>query len=184
MGGPCTVRFQCPGGRTGGGLHNEVSCLGRGVGSMQGETPCLGGGDPCMVRSNASWVMVTCVGDGNNIAVCIFTAHKLSLGQGNIFRAMCQEFCPQQGGSTWPGTPRGPGTPPSRPGTPPLRYPPGPGTPGPCTPPWDQVHPPDQVQPPGPDTSPPTQTRLNCRFKGTAVLIESNVLSPEAYLYQ
>ena len=28
----------------------------------------------------------------------IFTAHKQSLGQGNIFRSVCQEFCPQGGG--------------------------------------------------------------------------------------
>ena len=157
MGGPCTVRFQCPGGRTGGGLHNEVPCLGRGVGSMQGEIPCLGGGDPCMVRSNASWVMVTCVGDGNNIAVCIFTARKLSLGQGNIFRGMCQEFCSRGGGGKYlarypPGGQVHP---------PPTRYTPGKVPPRTRYPPWtrytprDQIHPPDQVQPPGPDTSPP-----------------------------
>ena len=56
----------------------------------------------------------------------LFTARKQSLGQGNIFRSVCQEFCPR-GGSTWAGTPPqvGPGTPPSRPGTPPrTRYPP------------------------------------------------------------
>ena len=28
----------------------------------------------------------------------IFTARKRSLGQGNIFRSVCQEFCPQGGG--------------------------------------------------------------------------------------
>ena len=28
----------------------------------------------------------------------LFTARKRSLGQGNIFRSMCQEFCPQGGG--------------------------------------------------------------------------------------
>ena len=28
---------------------------------------------------------------------CVFTAHKRSLGQGNIFRSVCQEFCPQWG---------------------------------------------------------------------------------------
>ena len=29
---------------------------------------------------------------------CIFTGRKRSLGQGNIFRSVCQEFCPQGGG--------------------------------------------------------------------------------------
>ena len=103
----------------------------------------------------------------------IFTARKRSLGQGNIFRSLCQEFCSQGGGV--PGqvppdqvhpSPLGPGTPGTRdtpsqdqvhppprtryiplpgPGTPR----PGPGTPslGPGTPPWDQEDPPDQVHP-------------------------------------
>ena len=31
----------------------------------------------------------------------IFTARKRSLGQGNIFRSMCQEFCPRGGGGAW-----------------------------------------------------------------------------------
>ena len=70
---------------------------------------------------------------------------------GNIFRSVCQEFCPQGGVPvqvpSWTRcTPSGPGTPP-RPGTPS-----GPGTPlpqdqVPPSPrtrytPWDQVHPP------------------------------------------
>ena len=45
----------------------------------------------------------------------IFTAPKRSLGQGNIFIGMCQEFCSQGGVpgqvSPRPGTPLGPGTP-------------------------------------------------------------------------
>ena len=81
----------------------------------------------------------------------IFTARKQSLGQGNIFIGMCQEFCSQGGGVPGQVHPPEPGTPP-RPGTPPgtrythldqvhppgTRYTPlGPGTPK------DQVHPPD-----------------------------------------
>ena len=31
----------------------------------------------------------------------IFTTCKRSLGQGNIFRSMCQSFCPQVGGEGW-----------------------------------------------------------------------------------
>ena len=63
----------------------------------------------------------------------LITARKRSLGQGNIFRSVCQEFCPQGGGggSASPGTPPGPGRYPPGPGrfTPPGpgRYPPGPG---------------------------------------------------------
>ena len=39
---------------------------------------------------------------------CFFTARKRSLGQGNIFRSVCQEFCPQGGmhdcgGHAWLG---------------------------------------------------------------------------------
>ena len=34
----------------------------------------------------------------------IFTACKRSLGQGNIFRSVCQEFCPSEGGGiAWSG---------------------------------------------------------------------------------
>ena len=39
----------------------------------------------------------------------IITGRKRSLGQGNIFRSVCQEFCPQGGGAcvagghAWPG---------------------------------------------------------------------------------
>ena len=85
----------------------------------------------------------------------LVTARKRSFGQGNIFRSVCQEFCPQ-GGSTWAGTPpRTRYTPPDqvhspKPGTPPrTRYTPqtrySPQTrytsPGPDTSPRDQVHP-------------------------------------------
>ena len=31
----------------------------------------------------------------------IITARKRSLGQGNIFSSVCQEFCPQLGGRAW-----------------------------------------------------------------------------------
>ena len=41
----------------------------------------------------------------SNSAGVIFTARKRSLGQGNIFRSVCQEFCPQGRGSTSAGTP-------------------------------------------------------------------------------
>ena len=92
----------------------------------------------------------------------IFTARKGSLGQGNIFRSVCQEFC-SQGGNTWAARP-GSGTPPGTRYTPhPPRtrhtprdqvHPPGPGTPR------DQVHPqgpgtPRPGTPPGPGTLPP-----------------------------
>ena len=76
----------------------------------------------------------------------IFTAHKRSLGQGNIFRSVCHEFCPQGGRGEYLGryNPPGPGTLPG------ASTPPGPGTP-----PLGQVHPPGQVQPPlGPGTPP------------------------------
>ena len=85
----------------------------------------------------------------------IFTARKRSLGQGNIFRSVCQEFCPQ-GGSAWPGTPPGPGryTPP---GTRQV-HPPAPGSTPPGT---RQVHPPPgpgRFTPPGPGRyTPPDQ---------------------------
>ena len=109
----------------------------------------------------------------------IITTCKRSLGQGNIFRSVCQEFCPQVGGSTWAGTtPLGRCTPLGRypwqvhpPGgyTPQDQvHPPGPGTP-PRTryTPWHQVHPlagtpQDQVNPPGrytPRTSTPPPGR-------------------------
>ena len=72
---------------------------------------------------------------------CIITASKRSLGQGNIFRSVCQEFCLQGGG-------RVPGQVPPK-----TRYPPEPGTP-----PWDQVHPRGtRYTPLGPGTPPRTR---------------------------
>ena len=65
----------------------------------------------------------------------IFTARKRSLGQGNIFRSVCQEFCPQGRvclSACWDTIPLPPGA-----GTPP----PGAGTPL-------SRHPPDQASPP------------------------------------
>ena len=43
-----------------------------------------------------------------NFDCFVFTARKRSLGQGNIFRSVCQEFCPQggmhgKGGHAWWG---------------------------------------------------------------------------------
>ena len=57
--------------------------------------------------------------------ISIFTARKRSLGLGNIFTSVCQEFCSQGGGYLGKYPPPGPGTPP-----PPDQVPP-----------WDQVHP-------------------------------------------
>ena len=42
--------------------------------------------------------------------IFFFTARKRSLGQGNIFSSMCQEFCPRGGGLA-DQAPRGPGIP-------------------------------------------------------------------------
>ena len=64
--------------------------------------------------------------------MALVTARKLSLGQGNIFSSVCQEFCPQGGeggvclSPCWDTT-----------------HPLGPGTPRACTP---------SSRPPGPDT--------------------------------
>ena len=38
----------------------------------------------------------------SSFATIIFKAHKRSLGQGNIFRSVCQEFCSQRGGGAIP----------------------------------------------------------------------------------
>ena len=62
----------------------------------------------------------------------VFTARKRSLGQGNIFSSVCQEFCPQEGGEVSASVhagipyplPLGPDNPPEQ--TPP----PGPAPPG------------------------------------------------------
>ena len=37
------------------------------------------------------------------IDICIFTARKRSLGQGNIFTSVCREFCSQGGCLVWGG---------------------------------------------------------------------------------
>ena len=87
----------------------------------------------------------------------VITACKRSLGQGNIFIGVCQEFCSQ--GGYLGRYPPGPGTHPPRPGTHPRTRctPPGPGTPPRTrhTPhrtrytPWTRyTHPRDQVHPP------------------------------------
>ena len=46
--------------------------------------------------SNDSQVNISILLKGN----AMFTARKRSLGQGNIFRSVCQEFCPQWGGGS------------------------------------------------------------------------------------
>ena len=72
--------------------------------------------------------------------VNFFTARKRSLGQGNIFRSVCQEFCPQGGSASVHA------------GIPP---PPGPGTnrdqahPHHQAPPPPSRHPQEQAHPPG-----------------------------------
>ena len=69
----------------------------------------------------------------------IFTVHKRSLGQGNIFAPVCHSV--HSGGSTWAGIPQA-GIPPWA-GTPPGQVHPQAGTPplGRYTP-YGQVHPP------------------------------------------
>ena len=58
----------------------------------------------------------------------IFTARKQSLGQGNIFSSVCQEFCSREGLSAcWDTTPPRPGTPPPK-----TRHPPGTRHPSPA----------------------------------------------------
>ena len=67
----------------------------------------------------------------------IFTARKRSLGQGNIFRSVCEEFSPQGGvgvylSACWiTPSPRDQAPPPPEPGTPTpgTRHTPGLGTP-------------------------------------------------------
>ena len=87
----------------------------------------------------------------------VVTARKRSLGQGNIFRSVCQEFCPRGGGGALPQcmlgyhTPPGPGTPPRDQAPIPHldQVPPGTRHPSPT---WTR-HPPDQA-PPSPDQAP------------------------------
>ena len=89
----------------------------------------------------------------------LITARKRSLGQGYIFRSVCQEFCPQGGGGFSSVVAGIPPSPQDHAGTPGTRHPPpGPGTPlgpgrqvppppEPGTP-LDQATPRDQAPPP------------------------------------
>ena len=95
----------------------------------------------------------------------IITTRKRSLGKGNIFSSLCQEFCTQWGSASVhagiqpPRTRHPPGADTLPDQTPPRPDPLGPGTPQPVTPqtrhPWTW-HPPDQAPPkpgpPGPGT--------------------------------
>ena len=120
----------------------------------------------------------------------IVTTRKRSLGQGNIFRSMCQEFCPQGGvpGQVHPPdqvhppgtrytpktryTPRTRYTPKDQVHPPWTRYTPwdqvhplGPGTPPDLVhPPLDQVHPPRPGASPGPGTPPGTRYTPETRY--------------------
>ena len=80
----------------------------------------------------------------------IFTARKRSLGQGNIFTPVCHSV--HRGGSTWAGTPLDQVHPPPGRYTPLDQVHPSPPPPRPGTPPWDQVHPRDQLHAPRPGT--------------------------------
>ena len=104
----------------------------------------------------------------STVAVIIFAARKRSLGQGNFFRSVCQEFCPQRGESTWAGTPSRTRQvhPQDQAGTLWTRYTPRdqvqtPLGPGRYTPPWDQagILPWDQAGTPLDQLHPPRQGR-------------------------
>ena len=86
--------------------------------------------------SSSSWKNNT-----NHIKNNMITARKRSLGQGNTFSSVCQEFCSQGGGSTWADTPPGQVPPPMQ------VHPPGRYTPPGQDPPPQQVHLPGQVHP-------------------------------------
>ena len=69
------------------------------------------------------------------------TARKRSLGQGNIFIGMCQEFCSQGGrGVVYPSMP-------CRSHAPPDYVPPWTTYPPDYVPPWDYIPPPEYVPP-------------------------------------
>ena len=103
-----------------------------GVNPKRGRQPII----LAIVFPKTAWNWKKCVGAQSWIRQCFVancvTARKGSLGHGNIFIGVCQEFC-SQGGSTWAGTP------PRDQVHPQTRY----------TPPLDQVHPPGTVTPPG-----------------------------------
>ena len=89
----------------------------------------------------------------------LFTARKRSLGQGNIFRSVCQEFCPYGG---LPQCMLGyHPTPPTRQAPSRTRQ----------APPWDQAGNPQTRHPPGPGTSPPDQSMLGDTVNERAVHI-------------
>ena len=110
-----------------------------------------------------------------NVFVVVYYRPQLSWGKVIFSQASVILFT---GGSTWAGTPPGPGTPPLTrypldqvhplgPGTPPgTRYTPSPGThpPGPGTPPWTRYTPWDQVHPQGPGTPPNNQVHPPRRY--------------------
>ena len=79
----------------------------------------------------------------------IFTARKRSLGQGNIFKSVCQEFCPQGG---LPQCMLGYHPPTEQAPPPGNRHPSGPGTPSEQAPPPGPGTPWEQALPPGPGT--------------------------------
>ena len=88
---------------------------------------------------------------GIQLKCLLVTACKWSLGQGNIFRSVCQEFC-SQWGSTWAGTPLDQVHPPGTRYTPWDQNPPGLGTP-----PRTRYTPLGPEPPPGPGTPPRTR---------------------------
>ena len=47
-------------------LHSEVSCFGEGLGY-----------GACMIRSNALWVMVTCIAPRDSLSIRNFQVHKM-----------------------------------------------------------------------------------------------------------
>ena len=96
--------------------------------------------------------------------VQIFTARKRSLGQGNVFRSMCQEFCRQ-----WGGLPQCMlGYPPLGAGTPQSRHPPRDEAPLPLGP----------GAPPGPGSPPPQQSMLGdlVNERAVRILLECNLV--------
>ena len=56
-------------------------------------------GQPALRAKNVRW---TCLSDWSNNSERFILPPATKLGQCNIFRSVCQEFCPQ-GGSAWQG---------------------------------------------------------------------------------